>query len=246
MNLDRDKNGIFAVLIISRESCYNDFASSYFTFCFKNDTMKLLFALVFATIFAATVALNDNPLTTIPYCAPVTNGLISIPEVTFNYTDYYCKFEEFESDFYSWAPAFAIFLNGEDTGFDLAYYVDDDGYANFWSPDYNTNGTYLTPPSAGVVWDVGTDSCEGGYGINDGTYDTVDGAMSFVFGTESGFEMYGENAEITTTCSSGNTVSLSLGADVLPNGLTMKKTFYFPAGMRLPKIVPKQRFKIYF
>ena len=123
---------------------------------FKNDTMKLLFSLVLATIFAAAVALNDYPLTTIPYCAPVTNGTISIPEVTFSYRDYYCKVEEYESDIYSWQPAFAIFLNGEDTGFDLAYYLDDDGYANFWSPDFTTNGTYYTPPSAGVVGNVGT------------------------------------------------------------------------------------------
>ncbi|MBP5977757.1 hypothetical protein HW132_34895 [Brasilonema sp. CT11] len=192
--------------------------------------MKLILSLVLATLFAAAVAVYEYPLTTIPYCATVTNGQISETYNTFDYFEYYCT--------KAGALAFAVFLNGQNTEFNTTWAMIDEQADHYWS--LSINETAFVYPEVGVMWDLGVDDCNGGFGIIDGTYDAVDGGMSLMFSFKSldspSFTNVGASSSITvsfltTTCGAGNTVSFEMSADMMGieiDGLTVKRTFYFP------------------
>lgn len=180
--------------------------------------MKIILTFILATFIAASLALNQQPIDAIPYCRVVENGFTTDANGdTFVLSDYLC------SDH----VAFAIFHNGQETGFDLASAIRQSGFTEFLGV-VRENHTINNPPALGVVYDIGTDYCRGGIGIVDGTIDAVDGAMSITFDGIA----YGNvppHANLTTNCSP-TTVSFTLGSDVLPKGLIMKRTFYFPTG----------------
>ncbi len=180
--------------------------------------MKHNTVFILATLVAASLALDRNPIDAIPYCRVVENGFTTDANGdSFVLADYLCNRR----------VAFAIYHNGQDTGFNLTFAIQDGGLNGFLGI-YKANYTAINPPAYGVVYDLSTDYCRGGIGIEDGTYDTVDGALSIIFDGQS----YGGttiNSNLTTTCSS-TTASFTLGPDVLPKGLITKRTFYFPTG----------------
>jgi hypothetical protein len=179
--------------------------------------MKALLVFVLATVVATSLALNEDPIDAIPYCRVVSNGFTTDSlGVEFDVAQHICQ------DY----VAIAIFHNGQDTGFNLTFALESDDHTGFYAAS-GENTTFNNPPPLGVVFDFGTEDCEGGLGITDGTYDTVDGAMSIIF-DGSAYGGSSDNSNLTSTCSP-TTVAFSLGSDVLPKNLTMKRTFYFPS-----------------
>lgn len=177
---------------------------------------KILF--VVATLLAAVVALDQNPLSSIPYCTEITNGFLPDADgVLVPANPAVC--EEYIS--------FAIFLNGQERSLNLTEALD--GYTSFWTLS-NINSTENPAPAGlGVLFDFGPSDCNGGFGLTDGTYDTVDGAMEILFDKQ-GYGSDSDGANITSSTCSPNSFSFVLPQPI-PNGLTLKRTFYVPNGM---------------
>ena len=176
----------------------------------NNTTMQALFVILI--LASSALAVDQNPLTTTPYCVPINKGIIKDPVGTaLNFT--VLAYDSRLSN--------ALFINGQNNNLDMNWWFGD---PVFFSVD-SSNQTLNLYRENGTFWDFGSDYWDqySGFGLIDGSYDTVDGSMSIFFDGES----YGI-ADATTTCNSDT--SFTLSTITLPNGLELTRTFYVPKG----------------
>ncbi len=188
--------------------------------------MQVRFAFVLALLFASSWAMWTPPMDAIPYCRQVVDGFTTDANgVTFAYQPYMCGEQGYGLDL-----PFAIFFNGQNTGLNASWNLMDSEANYFFSRD-RSNNTRYDGPGIGIIWDLGPEDCDGGTGIGDGNYDTVDGAMAITFDGD----LYGGDvttANWSTTCSP-TTASFTIPQDQMAKGLINKRTFYFPMGKTL-------------
>ena len=185
----------------------------------------VIIGVILATFSATVLAIDQSPMDGIPYCVPVTDGIFhDMYGVPGSYPNYAC-------DTY---VAVAIFHNGQDSGYNATDTLIVQNRDNFWSFNYVNNTEYV-PQMTGVLWDLGTDNCNGGYGIIDGMNDAYDGALSFqIDGTS-----VGGDYNLTTTCGAR---SVSFSPMPASYGLMVERTFYFAEGNQVNHIIVENSF----